>query len=355
MIMMKGFLVKTSKYFFIGFILFVLVWVLYLFKPFLLTIAIGILMAVSTASLERRILALTNAKRVLSASLITLFICIFFLAPFLYAIISLAKYASGFDMTNVTNTLNYIKNYDFSLPESFSFLEPKIKEFIATLDIGTLISKALGYLSTIGKSSAGFIVDMGFIIVFYFFANLYGAELTTYLKKVVPMNSDELDFILTEVANTMSVVVYSTLANAVLQGMLFAILVSFFGYDMLLMGILFAIGSLIPLVGGALVYVPIALFELAHGNTQGSIIILSYSIIVISVVADTFVKPLIIKFINEKMVKTPTKINEMLIFFSMLAGISTFGFWGVILGPAIVTFFISTIKLYVLLKERAIV
>ena len=39
----------------------------------------------------------------------------------------------------------------------------------------------------------------------------------------------------------------------------------------------------------------------------------------------------------------------------MIAGISTFGFWGLILGPAIVTFFISTIKLYTLLKEHSVV
>ena len=75
----------------------------------------------------------------------------------------------------------------------------------------------------------------------------------------------------------------------------------------------------------------------------------------ISIVADTFLKPIVIKFINDKLVKIPTKINELLLFFSMIAGISTFGFWGLILGPAIVTFFISTIKLYTLLKEHSVV
>jgi len=73
---------------------------------------------------------------------------------------------------------------------------------------------------------------------------------------------------------------------------------------------------------------------------------------VISFGADTLLKPLVIKFINSKLVKIPTKINELLIFFAMIAGITTFGFWGVILGPAIVTFFVSTIKLYTLLRER---
>ena len=65
----------------------------------------------------------------------------------------------------------------------------------------------------------------------------------------------------------------------------------------------------------------------------------------ISVIADTFIKPMIIKYINKRVVKTPTNVNELLIFFSIVAGLSTFGFWGMIIGPAIVTFFISIMHL----------
>jgi predicted PurR-regulated permease PerM len=52
------------------------------------------------------------------------------------------------------------------------------------------------------------------------------------------------------------------------------------------------------------------------------------------------------------MVKTPTAVNELLIFFAIFAGLTTFGFWGMILGPAITTLFLSLLKLYKLLKEK---
>ncbi|EOH5857150.1 AI-2E family transporter, partial [Campylobacter jejuni] len=52
---------------------------------------------------------------------------------------------------------------------------------------------------------------------------------------------------------------------------------------------------------------------------------------------------------------TPTKINELLIFLAMIAGISTFGFWGIILGPAILTFFVSTLRMYVILKDKNLI
>jgi len=89
----------------------------------------------------------------------------------------------------------------------------------------------------------------------------------------------------------------------------------------------------------------VAIYEIFAGTTTNAITIVVYSIVVISIIADTFIKPIIIKYINQKILRTPTKINELLIFFSIVAGLSTFGFWGMIIGPAMVTFFISLVQL----------
>ena len=91
-------------------------------------------------------------------------------------------------------------------------------------------------------------------------------------------------------------------------------------------------------------WLPIAVYESTTSLTN-AIIIAVYSVLMITVIADTFIKPMIIKYINKKVVKTPTTINELLIFFSIVAGLSTFGFWGMIIGPAMVTFFISIMLL----------
>lgn len=342
----------TNNKFFISVILFVFCFVVYLFKPFLLTIIIGVLMAVSTASLEQKIIKITNGKKVISAILITIILCVFFLAPLIYASISLAKYTSTVDINNITRIIEKFKTYSFNLPDSFAFLEPRIKSFISTIDIKTLFVKSFDFIGIIGKSSANFIIDMCFIVIFYFFANLYGSFFINFIKEIIPIQKNDLDFIFSELANTMSVVIYSTIINVVLQGSLFAIIAAVYGYNALLMGILFAFASLIPVIGGALVYVPIVIFEVMSGNIANGVVIFVYSVVIISTIADNFIKPLIIAFINKKMVEKPANINEIMIFFSMFAGISTFGFWGIILGPAVVTFFLSTLKLYMILNEK---
>ena len=312
-------------------------------------------MAVATSNINAKFLNLTKGRKFLASTLTTICMVLLFFTPFVYAMIEIAKALKNFDINLASQTLDYVKNYQFSLPESLSFLEPKIKEFLASIDLNSISKQILTYASSFTKSGAKFLIDMILICVFYFFANLYGTELIIYIKSVIPIDKKELDDVLSEVGNVMAVVLYSMVIIAIFQGALFGIITLFYGYDGILMGVIFAVSSLIPAIGGALIYIPVSLYEFASSGLNSALVILIYSVIVISFIADTLIKPLIIKWINEKLVKTPTKINELLIFLAMIAGISTFGFWGIILGPAILTFFISTIRLYIILKDKKLI
>ena len=342
---------KTNKIFFIGVTLLMFCCVIYLFSPFLMVIAIGVLMAVATSGLHAKVTKLCRGRRTLASVLSLFLLCALFFVPFIYAVIEIAKNAASFDMARLNDALSYVQSLDIKLPGPFEKFNTQFRSFLANLDVAGLAKQIISYLSVVGKSSAKFIVDMVLIIVFCFFAYLYGESFKRFFKKILPVEPAQIDYIFSETANTMSVVFYSTIFNAVLQGFLFSIIAGIFGFDALLMGVLFAFCSLIPAVGGALIYVPTALYVLARGSTSGAIVIMAYCVILISTLADSFVKPLVIKFINSRLVENPANINEMLIFFSMLSGISTFGFWGVILGPAILTLFIAVLNLYDYLKK----
>ena len=340
----------NTKVFITCLVLLVFCCLLYLFRPFLLTIAIAVLMAVATANLHHKIFVKTK-KKYLAPIILTALMSLLFFAPLGYTSFSLASSIKEFDLTQVQTTITKLKAIDFNLPQEFSFVEPKIKEFLNEIDLNNLGKNILNYASNFTKSGAKFFTELVLIVIFYFFANYYGVELVGFFKRLLPLRKKEFENILSEVSNVMSVVFYSVIITAVFEGCLFAMFLVYFGYDGLLMGILYAISSLIPLIGGALLWVPVSLYEYSHGNTTNAIVIALYSIVMISIIADTFIKPLIIKWINEKLLKTPANINELLIFFAMIAGISTFGFWGVILGPAILTLFLSVVKLYVLIME----
>lgn len=342
---------KTSWIFFGILCTLVLCAFAYLFKSYLLTMVIGILLAIATANIQNFFLKITKGKKVLASTLNTLLLCVLFFAPLAYAISEILPFILQIDMIKIQKTLSGIKN--FNMPDALKFINPYIKEFIAQIDLKALSANVISYAQTGISKSTSFIIDMVLVIIFYFFTHLYGTELASYLKKVSPLEKDELQGMFLELSNTVSVVFYSTIANACIQGTLFAIIAQAYGLNGLFLGLTFAFSSLIPVIGGILIYLPTSLYIFHLQGLVPALVVFLYSIIVISTIADNFIKPFIIKVINEKLLKSPTNINEFLIFFAMIAGIGTFGFWGLILGPSIVTLLVAVLRIYEILKEKS--
>ena len=318
------------------------VWNLY--APFLLPIFVASLLALATSNLNKYLERFIRFKT-LRAVIMTMGLGLLFFAPIVYATNASTQIVNNFDPTVVDKIIG-LKD-SINIPDYLGF----VKEYVKGLDPQEITKNIVTFGSTTLKKSAGFFKDMFLILIFYFFVNLYSRELTKFLKDILPFDKNSPFF--QEISGVMSVVFYSTLLTAILEGALFAIIVMFFGYDGLLFGILYGFASLIPVIGGLVMWLPVSLYEYASGNTSAAIIIAVYSIVVISIIADTFIKPMIIKYVRENITKNATKINEIVIFFAIIAGLTTYGFWGMVIGPAITTFFISLAKIYqVLLDEE---
>lgn len=325
-----------------------LYWMYLLYSPYLMGILIASLLAVSTFSFKRRLHDLTGSI-IAAAAISTLMMAALFFAPLGYFLAKLTIYLQDFDPQKLQGTTAYLQELIHESPAFLGTSKSYVSDFIASFDTADLTKKALAYAGTIGSISASFVKNALMIIVFYFFAHLYGQKLVAYFKRVISLPPDDAKLLSTEVSSVMSIVFYSILITAAFEGALFGIAVSFMGYNGLLFGIMFGFASLIPIVGGALMWVPFALYELSEGHTGGALFIALYTVIVISLIADTFVKPAIIKNIDSRLSKTETKRNELIIFFAILAGLTSFGFWGMILGPAITAFFMA---LLILLERK---
>lgn len=320
-----------------------LYWMYLLYSPYLMSILIASLLAVSTYSFKHRLSELSGSV-IASATITTLMMAALFFAPLGYFLAKLTISLQHFDPQKLETITAYLQEMIRRAPEFFGTSE-YVSNFLSSFDPTELAKKAFVYAGTIGSVSASFVKNALMIIVFYFFAHLYGQKLVDYSKRIINLPPDDARLLSTEVSSVMSIVFYSILLTATLEGALFGIAVSFMGYNGLLFGIMFGFASLIPVVGGALMWVPFSLYELSLGHTGGALFIALYTVIVISVIADTFVKPVIIKSIDSRLSKTETKRNELIIFFSILAGLTSFGFWGMILGPAITAFFMALLIL----------
>jgi predicted PurR-regulated permease PerM len=315
-----------------------------LFDPFLKSLFVALLLAIATNSIKQTIQVRINSKLITSISM-TLLLGLLFIVPILYFISTFIQYANTLNQDSVLPIYNDIKLYVSHISNDYEIIKIQVLKILNNIDIKALVSQVLSIGSYLGKNTASFMSEMIMILIFYAFFMHYSDELVKYVKTNLPLKKEDSTDLFLEVSNVMSVVFYSIIITALFEGLLFGIFVSQFGFNGLLTGVLYGFASLIPIVGGAIMWVPIVLFEIFNDNMSNALYIALYSIIVISLIADTIIKPMIIGYINNKVVKTPANINELLIFFSILAGLSTFGFWGMIIGPASVTFFISILNI----------
>jgi predicted PurR-regulated permease PerM len=108
-----------------------------------------------------------------------------------------------------------------------------------------------------------------------------------------------------------------------------------------LLGFLTAIISIIPLLGAAIVWVPVDLYLLMNATLTGE-----YWRAIALLVYGTFVISLIDNIIKPKIVGDRAKIHPLIILFGILGGIQLFGVAGILIGPLILTIFDVVIEIY---------
>ncbi|MBW6489414.1 AI-2E family transporter [Sulfurimonas sp.] len=323
-----------------------LYWMYLLYAPFLLGMIIAALLAISTANIHNFFEKVLKSKffAALSSSLL---LAVLFFVPLGYFLVTLTIKLNSLEPVVFKNIEIAIKDFLMNPPQYLLFLKPYMDNAIQDMNMNSIASYILSFTGDIGSLSAGYLKNSFLVIVFYFFAQYNGGFIVDLLKRIVQMSVEETTLLAKELSSVMSVVFYSIIVNAMFQGILFGVAISFMGYNGLLFGIMYGFASLVPVIGGVIMWLPFMLYEFSIGNSSNALFISLYSVLVISVIADTFIKPLIIKEINLRLLKEDdAKMNELIIFFAIIAGLTTFGFWGMILGPAITAFFLTILKLF---------
>lgn len=97
------------------------------------------------------------------------------------------------------------------------------------------------------------------------------------------------------------------------------------------------VGAMIPIVGAAIVYVPIGIFMLANGDTTGGIGVLVYSLVIVGLVDN------ILRFTVLKKLENIHPLNTV---FGIIMGLKIFGFMGLIFGPILISITALLIQIY---------
>lgn len=325
----------------------------WLFFPFLKSFFVAFLLLTAFAPLQNvveyqliKVRWIRPHRVLLGASLMTLLLFFVLFVPiifFVYYVASHPNELKAIALTYQTQIMQLISH----LPTSFDWM----REIVTTL-----IHKASEYqtqiISTlavsVGNGILGFLGALGemiMIVIFFFFLALFRRPLTLAIAPVIPVRRRVRQEFVQDMVATTATGFYTLIGVSVAQGLAFGIFISFFDvYDPWLFGLMIAVTSVIPIVGTALIWVPVALNEFINGNNLNALIILIYSWAMLSFFIDNVVRLIILQQINKLFSHGRQTINDFLIFFALIAGLTTFGFWGFLLGPAIVAFVVTLLR-----------
>jgi predicted PurR-regulated permease PerM len=127
--------------------------------------------------------------------------------------------------------------------------------------------------------------------------------------------------------------VKGNLVVAILQGALGGLIFWILGVHAPVMwAVLMSVLSLLPAVGCAMVWLPVALYFFATGAIVSGVVLILYGLFVIGLV-DNALRPIL--------VGKDTKMPDFLVLLSTLGGLAVFGPNGFVVGPLIAALFIA--------------
>jgi len=331
----------------------ILLLIIWLFFPFLKSFFVALLMAVAVSPLHHLLQRSLNKHQmlkkiapVLSASIVTLAFSLIIFVPIMLFLFNLLSHPSD-TLEMVRSIGDQIAIQSKHLPSYLTWIVSPIESLIEMSKIhkDEITAFLASWLGNGLKTFMAMLVDMAMVIVFFFFLILYGRKIILFLFPIIPLSRTTKRNFLEEMTTTMAVVFYSLAGVMVAQGVAFGIFIAFFGsYNALLLGFIAGISSIIPIVGTALVWMPIAANEYFQGNTINAMIIAVYSWAIMAFFIDNIVKLILLNFVNKTLNNGKKRINEFIIFFAIVGGLATFGFWGFILGPAIIALALTTLR-----------
>jgi predicted PurR-regulated permease PerM len=159
-----------------------------------------------------------------------------------------------------------------------------------------------------------------------------------FLTRISPF-PDDFDELYTKRITAMTIsMVKGTFVIAIVQGLFSALFLYLLSVPYVAFWTLIIIFfSIIP-VGAGFILVPISFFLILSGDIYGGVLLFLANLLVVTNI-DNVLRPLL--------VSKDAKLNPTLTLISVLGGINTFGFLGVVYGPVIMILLFTTLEVYI--------
>jgi predicted PurR-regulated permease PerM len=323
--------------------------------PFFGAVLWAVALAILFTPLYKRLLKRMPGRHNLAA-LATLTIClVIVIIPVALVTVSLVQEASEVTQRIRTGEINFGRYFQQVLGVVPQWLLNLLDRFGLGNVEGMLSRVAQGAAQTgqlvatqalsIGQNTFDFLVSFALMLYMLYFLLRDGTALSKTVREALPMARPHTHFLLNKFTTVIRATIKGNVAVAIVQGALGGL--AFWVLDVqgaLLWAVLMAFLSLLPAVGAALIWLPVAIYFLATGHLWEGVGLIVFGVVVIGLV-DNVLRPI--------MVGKDTQMPDYIVLMSTVGGMALFGVNGFVIGPVVAALFMATWDLFASSNEEA--
>ncbi len=298
--------------------------------PFWKPIVWGITIAIISSPLNNLLLKYIKSKH-LSSFLTTLLVIVVVAIPITLAVLiminEIEKFIDNIDAIKQAFESVVLKVQSIYHLKVFAPWINKIDNFLfsALQQIGVFTTNHLGAVfSQVYTLVAEFIFS--FITAFYFIKD--GNRFLSYMSELSG-DKNNFDKVILSIKQVVKATILGGVLTALIQGCVGALGFLAVGLNTFFMWMfLIALFSFVPMIGTAIVWVPVAIYFFIIGKYLSGLFIIIWGVVAIGLI-DNYVRPLIIS--------SQISMHPMFLFFGILGAVFVFGPIGILLGPIILS------------------
>jgi predicted PurR-regulated permease PerM len=316
------------------------------FRPFLMAFMWAGVLATVSYPAHHQLLHLLKGHKTITALVMTMLVLFLIIVPVLF--VASLFYQQAADIVDVLQTGDVPTTVEEI--ERHAFVQKAaawVKDLTGNqVDLSDEIQKAAKKIAPfvaqgaadVGAFLFGILANLFFTVLALFYFYRDGDKLMTVLRELAPLRDSDRDAIFGDIQAAINASVRGGLLTALSQGALGFIIFFILGVEEpVLWATVMTISSFVPLIGTALVWLPMAAWFALDGQLDKGLVLVGYGVLVIGM-ADNFLRPIL--------VGRHMEANPLLLFFGVLGGIAAFGFVGLVLGPVVVAFLTVTTRLF---------
>lgn len=194
------------------------------------------------------------------------------------------------------------------------------------------------FITGVVNTTAGMLSLIFFAFFIFYFMLTANKRMEFFLLKWIPLKKSNTEKVGKKIHSLVLSNAVGIPVVALAQGVTGLVGYAIFGVtDLWFWFAMTTIASMIPIVGSALAYVPIAIILFASGNNWEALGVLLYGVFIIGTVDNIF---------RFTLLKKMDDIHPLITVFGVILGVNLFGFIGLIFGPLLLSLLFFLIGIY---------